>query len=94
MNIRNLSGVVNATLGSASFGSVEMPAGKYCKSMRLQCRTAIDVHIAYGSDGNEYYTLKSNDDFDVDMGKKSGDILFWAKAVSTAPVLEILLFND
>lgn len=93
MEYRNLSGVINETLSSSAYGSVAMPAGVSCKGIVVKTRTSAAFTIAAGSAGSEYATVGAGDVLSLDLIKYPGEILFWAKAESGTPVLEVMLFN-
>lgn len=94
--LRNISGVINTTLGSSSYGSVAMPSSADCagcKAMTLKTRTAVAFTISAGSAGNTYFSVGASDVLSMDLAKFPEERIFWAKADSDSPVLEVMLFN-
>lgn len=93
---RNISGIINAALGSSSYGSVAMPGSAECggcKAMSIKTRTAVAFTISTGSAGDTYFSMGSSDVLSIDLAKNPDELIFWAKADSGAPTLEIILFN-
>lgn len=90
---RNISEIINTTLGSSSYGSVAMPGSASCKAMSVKTRTAVAFTISAGSAGDTYFSVGASDVLSMDLAKNPEELIFWAKADSGAPVLEVLLFN-
>lgn len=90
---RNLSGIINEILGSSSYGSIAMPSGVNCKAMIVKTRTAVAFTLATGSAGETYASIGASDVLSMDLAKNSGELIFWAKAETGTPVLEVMLFN-
>lgn len=91
--LRNLSGVINVVLGSGAYESVSMPSTLSCKAITVKTREAASFTISAGSAGDTCFSIGSNDVLSMDLAKNPEELIFWAKADSGTPTLEILLFN-
>lgn len=93
---RSISGILNVVLGSSSYGSVAMPGSAECagcKAMTVKTRTAVAFTISTGSAGDTYFSVGASDALSMDLAKNPEELIFWAKADSDAPTLEVILFN-
>lgn len=90
---RSISGILNVVLGSSSYGSVAMPGSTACKGMTVKTRTDVAFTISTGSAGDTYFSVGASDALSMDLAKNPGELIFWAKADSGTPTLEVILFN-
>lgn len=92
---RNITGVINETLGSA-IESVAMPTGVACKFVCIQVQKGqAEARIMAGSGaGDSYFTVGSGADrLVLSLMKEGGEFLFYACAEDSASELEVLLFD-
>lgn len=93
---RNISGILNVVLGSSSYGSVAMPGSADCtgcKAMIVKTRTDVAFTISTGSTGDTYFSVGASEAHAMKLAKNPDELIFWAKAASDAPTLEVILFN-
>lgn len=93
---RSISGILNIVLGSSSYGSVAMPGSADCagcKAMTVKTRTAVAFTLSTGSAGDTYFSVGASDVLRMKLAKNPEELIFWVKADSDAPTLEVILYN-
>lgn len=91
--LRNISGIINTALGSATYSEIAMPGSASCKAMSVKTKEATAFAISTGSAGDTIFSVGASDVLSMDLAKNPEELIFWAKADSGTPTLEIILFN-
>jgi len=83
--------IINEDVDSSTWKKIEIPNGGSCFSILARLRDGNSFKISHLPDGSRYLTVDGM--LSLDIGKSSGETLFYVQTSSTSTTLEVLLLE-
>jgi len=83
--------IINEDVDSTTWKEIIIPANSSCFSILARLRDGTSFKISHLPNGARYLTIDSM--LSIDIGKSSGETLFYVQTSSTSTILEVLLLE-